>query len=211
MYSKIISGAALGIEGMLISVESDIGAGLPGFNLVGYLSSSVKEAADRVRTALKNIGYSIPSRRITVNLSPADVRKDSASFDLAIATSILISMGVFSVSDEFDKKLGSTLFLGELGLDGSVLPVSAVLPIVDHASKNGIDTFVLPRQNCREAAFVDNIKIIPIDSLADVAEMIYREEWTEQYIKEDVSLGNERYPRTGNHETRSDRSGCRIS
>ena len=188
MYSKIISGAALGIEGMLISVESDIGAGLPGFNLVGYLSSSVKESADRVRTALKNIGYSIPSRRITVNLSPADVRKDGASFDLAIATSILISMGIFSVSDEFNNKLGSTLFLGELGLDGSVLPISAVLPIVDHASKNGIDTFVLPRQNCKEASFVDDIRIIPVDSLSDVVEMIYREEWTEEYIKEDVGV-----------------------
>ena len=189
MYSKIFSGAALGIEGLLITVESDIGAGLPGFSLVGYLSSSVKEAGDRVRTALKNIGFTVPSRRITINLSPADVRKDGASFDLAIAVGLLISMGIFSVSDEFQNELSQTLFLGELGLDGSVLPVSAVLPIVDHASKQGIKTFVLPRSNCREAAFVDDIKIIPVDSLVDIVEAVEEEQWSEQYIRNDVDTG----------------------
>ena len=187
MYSKIISGAALGIEGMLITVESDISNGLPGFSLVGYLSSSVKEAGDRVRTALKNLGLSVPSRRITVNLSPADVRKDGASFDLAIAVSLLISMGIFSVSDEFNNVLESTLFLGELGLDGSVLPVTAVLPIVDHASKKGIKTFVLPRQNAMEAAYVDGIRIIPVDHLNDIVESIGNESWKEEYIKNDIS------------------------
>ena len=91
MYSKIYSGVALGIDGMLITVESDVSMGLPGLSLVGYLSSSVKEAAERVRTALRNSGYSIPSRKVTVNLSPGDVRKDGTGFDIAIPASILIS------------------------------------------------------------------------------------------------------------------------
>ena len=85
MYSKVLSGVALGIDGMLISVETDISAGLPGLSLVGYLASSVKEAGERVRAAMKNIGYFLPSMKITVNLSPADVRKDGTNYDLAIA------------------------------------------------------------------------------------------------------------------------------
>ena len=115
MYSCIKSGCPLGIDGMLVSVESDIGNGLPGLSMVGYLASSVREAGDRVRTALKNSGYGLPPRRITVSLSPADIRKDGAGFDLAIAVALLCCM------EELPREgLEEYMFLGELGLDGSV-------------------------------------------------------------------------------------------
>ena len=112
MYSKVYSGLTLGIDGMMISVETDTSQGLPGLNLVGYLASSVKEAGERVRAALKNTGVSLPSRRITVNLSPADTRKDGALFDVAIAVGIILSLEYFDISEEMierilEKQIGS--------------------------------------------------------------------------------------------------------
>ena len=181
MYSKIYSGVALGIDGMLISVESDISMGLPGLSLVGYLSSSVREAADRVRTALKNSGYPVPSRKITVNLSPGDVRKDGTGFDTAIATSILIAMGCFIFSEKFYKELEQTLFLGELGLDGSILPTGGVLPIVDAAVKQGIKRVVLPISNCYEATFIKGVEIIPVTELSDIINILLKNVWGETF------------------------------
>lgn len=186
MYSKIFSGAALGIGGLLITVESDVSLGLPGLCLVGYLSSEVKEAGERVRTALKNSGCTLPSRRITVNLSPADVRKEGAGFDLAIATSILISLGQFTISRKFNKEIEETLFLGELGLDGKVLPMSGVLPIVDYAAEMGIRRVVLPVDNCREASFINSVDIIPVNELADIIQMLISNSWGEKYCGTDM-------------------------
>ncbi|MBP3235269.1 MAG: YifB family Mg chelatase-like AAA ATPase [Eubacterium sp.] len=177
MYSKIYSGVALGIDGMLITVESDVSMGLPGLSLVGYLSSSVKEAAERVRTALRNSGYSIPSRKVTVNLSPGDVRKDGTGFDIAIAASILISMGSFIFSEEFNNELEETLFLGELGLDGTILETSGVLPIVDAAARSGIKRVVLPSGNCYEASFIKDVDIIPVRNLTDIISIFQLCNW----------------------------------
>ena len=122
MYSKVISGMTLGIDGMLVNVEADISPGLPVLSLVGYLASSVKESGERVRTALKNSGFVLPASRITVNLSPADVKKDGAVYDLAIASAILVSMQIIP-----ENKLQNTIILGELGLSGEVKPVELCL------------------------------------------------------------------------------------
>ena len=130
MYSKVYSGIPVGIDGMLITVEADISSGLPSFDMVGYLAASVKEARDRVRSALRNTGFILPAQRITVNLSPADIRKDGTGFDLSIAVAVLIAMQVIPDSNLFE----NIIFLGELGLDGSILPVPGVLPIVHFAS-----------------------------------------------------------------------------
>ncbi len=194
MYSKIYSGIALGIDGMLISVEADVSMGLPGLSLVGYLSSSVKEAGDRVRTALRNSGYCIPSRKVTVNLSPADVRKDGTGFDIAIASSILISMGDFHITDIFMKSLEETLFLGELGLDGSILPVPGVLPIVDYAAEHGISRVILPAENAAEASFIKGISIIPVRNMVDIIQMMTKNRFMEEYISvRSEYIPNERY------------------
>lgn len=182
MYCKIYSGAALGIEGILVSVEADVSLGLPGLSLVGYLSSSVKEASERVRAALRNMGYSLPSRRITVNLSPADIRKDGAGYDLAIAVSILMSLEIFSMSEKMNNELERTIFLGELGLDGSILPVNAVLPIVDYATGQGIRNVIVPSQNAVEAGLVKGINVFPVDKLSDVTQLLMQEELKCEYI-----------------------------
>ena len=182
MYSKILSGAALGIDAVLVSVETDISTGLPGLNLVGYLASSVKEAGDRVRAALKNIGYFLPSKKITINLSPADVRKDGTNYDLAIAMSILMSMGAIPEHEELNKQISETLFMGELGLDGSIIRVNGVLPVVDYAKKQGVKRVVIPAENANEAAYVKDIDIIPVRHLHDLMEDLSSGCWPDSFV-----------------------------
>ena len=125
MFSKSYCAALQGMRASIVQVEADLSDGLPIFQLVGYLGSQVKEARERVRIALKNSGYKLPVKKITVNLSPADIRKEGTSFDLAIAISILCSMGVLSA-----EKLERVLFVGELSLDGSIQNGNGVVPIV---------------------------------------------------------------------------------
>ena len=163
MYSCIKSGCPLGIDGMLVSVESDIGNGLPGLSMVGYLASSVREAGDRVRTALKNSGYGLPPRRITVSLSPADIRKEGAGYDLAIAVALLCSMEIISTEgmDEY-------LFLGELGLDGSVRGIPGVLPVAHFAAEKGIRKLVVPCENAEEAACIEGVEVYGVSQLYEI-------------------------------------------
>ena len=181
MYSKVNSGLTLGIDGVMISVETDTSQGLPGLNLVGYLASSVKEAGERVRAALKNSGISLPNRRITVNLSPADLRKDGALFDVAIAVGIIISLEYFDISEEMYDEIQHTCFLGELGLDGSVLPVKGALPIVDRAVKSGITRVILPRENCDEATYIKEVEVCPVTHLDDILEILILGKWPDKY------------------------------
>ena len=171
MYSKVISGMTLGIEGMLINVEADISPGLPVLSLVGYLASSVRESGERVRTALKNSGFVLPASRITVNLSPADVRKDGAVYDLAIALAILVSMQIIP-----SEKLNNTIILGELGLSGEIKPVEGVLPVIHYASKQGINRAILSKDNLGEASLVENVTLIGADSLSSLVEYLTNDE-----------------------------------
>ena len=163
MYSQVNSGSPLGIDGMLVSVEADISLGLPSLSLVGYLSSSVREAGDRVRTALKNAGYGLPPRRITVSLSPADVRKEGAGYDLAIAVALLCSMEILS-----HEGLEKTILLGELGLDGSVRGIPGVLAVAHFAARQGFERLIVPKCNALEASCIDGIRIFGVESLSEV-------------------------------------------
>ena len=160
MYSRITSGCPLGIDGMLVSVEADIAQGLPGLNLVGYLSASVREAGDRVRSALRNSGYCLPPRRITVSLSPADVRKEGSGYDLAIAVALLSSMEIIP-----PEGLEQYLFLGELGLDGSVRGIPGVLAVAHFAMKAGIKKLVVPYENAEEAACIEGLQVYGVTCL----------------------------------------------
>lgn len=119
MFSKVMSACLHGLEGMMVNVEVDISTGLPQVEMVGVLAAEVREARERVRTALKNSGYLIPARRITVNLSPADVRKEGTGFDLPIAVGIISSLGVLPQSS-----LADVMIVGELSLDGTVRPIN---------------------------------------------------------------------------------------
>ncbi|MDE5782360.1 MAG: YifB family Mg chelatase-like AAA ATPase [Lachnospiraceae bacterium] len=167
MFYKVISGAVWGMEPYIVAVEADVANGMPYFNMVGMLSSEVKEAKERVRSALKNSGYKIPPQRITVNLSPADRKKKGAAFDLPIAIAVLRAMGMIK-----EKRLKNTLVIGELGLDGKVKPVKGVLPIVLAAKKAGISTCIVPINNYEEAIEVGGMKIIPAANLMQAVSYI---------------------------------------
>ncbi len=193
MYSKILSMAPLGVDAMMINVESDISSGLPSLSLVGYLSSSVKEAGERVRTALKNSGFAIPSRRVTVNLSPADFRKEGSLYDLAIAMSILISMQIFSEDELNNLDLNSTVFFGELGLDGKVHSVSGVLAMIHYAKKNGIKNAFIPYGNVSEAANIEGINIYGISNLSELISFFLGELVIKPFKKENLDLKEEDY------------------
>lgn len=167
MFCNIKSGALLGVEGSMVQVEVDISGGLPCISMVGTLSSEVKESGERVRTALKNMGYPIPPRRITVNLSPASVKKRGSSYDLPIAAAILADLGIIPT-----KSLHNLLIIGELSLDGRVNPVPGILPIVHAAIKAGITSCIVPDKNAREAAAMEGITVYGAADIKDMVDVI---------------------------------------
>lgn len=169
MFCKITSCGLRGVEGYPVSVETDIRDGLPSMNLIGNLSKEVWEAQDRVKTALKNSGFRLPPKKITVNLSPADVRKEGTGYDLAIACAVLCCLG------EMDEAaLQSDILIGELGLGGEVKPVSGVLPRVYAAAEAGMKRFFLPQDNLLEGTAVQGIEIVGIESLSQLVRMMER-------------------------------------
>ena len=154
MYSTITSGALQGVKAYLVQVEVDIARGLPGFAMVGSLGGEVREARERVQVALKNTGFDVPPMKITVNLAPANIRKEGTAFDLPIAVGMLESLGYFDGDTVRD-----TLFAGELGLDGELKPVRGVLPIVRAAAEQGIKVCVVPKENVLEGAVIPGIEV----------------------------------------------------
>ncbi|MGN0436049.1 MAG: YifB family Mg chelatase-like AAA ATPase, partial [Wujia sp.] len=160
MYTKIMSSAVHGVDGTIIGVEADVNDGLPMFTLVGYLSSSVREAGERVKAALKNSGFHFPPKRITINLSPADIKKDGSGFDLPIALAVLIAMNGSAVVD-----LSKTIVVGELSLDGRVNSVPGVLPMVYSAFEAGYEACIVPEDNISEASVVKGIQVIGVKNL----------------------------------------------
>lgn len=154
MYSMIYSGALRGVSAYPVSVEVDIARGLPGFNMVGSLSSEVRESRERVLVALKNAGFTLPSNHITVNLSPADIRKEGTAFDLPIAVGVLEAMGLVR-----QNAAEGILFLGELGLDGELKKARGVLPIVRMAAEKGVRECIVPAENAKEGAVIQGVKV----------------------------------------------------
>lgn len=158
--------AILGIDGYVVDVEIDISNGLPAFDIVGLGDTEIKESRDRVRAAIKNSGYEFPVKKITVNLAPANTKKEGTSFDLPIAVGILICTGQVK-SVDYD-----TVLLGELSLDGSLRPIKGVLPMAMDARLYGIKRMILPYANAKEAAITKDVEIIPVKSLKDVVDYI---------------------------------------
>lgn len=160
MLARVMSAVVTGIEAAPISVEVDVAHGLPSFTTVGLPDVAVKESRDRVRAAIKNSGFTFPVERITVNLAPADLRKEGSSFDLPIALGLLAATGVVS-----PESLAGTLILGELSLDGGVRPIKGALPMALMASRQGCRRLLLPAANTAEAALVDGLEIYPLEHL----------------------------------------------
>src|SRR5262245_49262234 len=156
--AKVLSGALIGLEGELIEVEVDIASGLPAFNIVGLPDAAVQEARERVRSAVRNSGCQFPQRRITVNLAPADIRKEGPSFDLPIAVGVVIA------SEQVVADTTGALFLGELSLDGRLRSTHGILPMVSLARDRGLREVYLPADGAAEAALVDDVVIYPVAS-----------------------------------------------
>ena len=162
-FGTVKSATISGINVEMINVEADVSNGLPMFNMVGYLSSEVKEAGERVRTSLKNSGFEYPVKRIIVNLSPATVRKRGAIFDLPIAMAIMIAAGQIP-----QEKVNNILVVGELGLDGKLLKVNGLLAIVMEAKGLGITTFIVPKENEQEGKLIEGVKVYSFTVIREV-------------------------------------------
>ena len=171
MFCKVMAGGIHGIESFLAEVEVDAGRGMPGLDMVGLLNSEVREAKERVRVALKNSDFKIPPQRITVNISPADIRKEGAAYDLPIALGILIAMEQLE-----EEVLKETLVIGELGLNGEVKAVKGILPIMIMAKEKGIKRCILPEDNALEGAVIQGIKVIGVSTLAETVGYLMMEE-----------------------------------
>ena len=167
MFSSVLSAAILGMEILPVRVEADVSDGLPSFSMVGYVSSQVKEAQDRVRTALRNSKIALPPKKITVNLAPADVRKEGAGFDLPVAGAVLTSMGYIPKD-----RMENIMMLGELSLNGEIRGVSGILPSVMKAREMGCSACVIPSANRKEGLLVKDIPIIGVSTLEEMLEKL---------------------------------------
>ncbi len=167
MLARVLSGAVLGIDAYLVEVEVDISPGLPGVSTVGLPEGAVKESRDRVRSALKNVGYPFPSRKITVNLAPADIRKEGSAFDLPMAVGILAASGALD-----SERLCDYLLLGELSLDGRIKPVRGSLSMALETRARGLRGVILPHENALEAGVVTGVEVLAADHLTRVLEFL---------------------------------------
>ncbi|MFA5135772.1 MAG: YifB family Mg chelatase-like AAA ATPase [Patescibacteria group bacterium] len=164
MLAKVFSGTTVGLDGVLIEVEVDVASrGFPTFNLVGLPSKAVEEAKDRVRTAITNTSFDMPDSRITVNLAPADLRKEGSSFDLPIAIGILAASGMIEKDI-----LNFALFIGELSLEGKLRKIPGMISIALMAKEKGISTLFVPLENAKEAALINDITVFPVYSIEDL-------------------------------------------
>ena len=167
MLARVRSAAVLGIDAYLVDVETDISNGLPTFATVGLPQGAVKEGRERVYAALANTGFTFPLKRITVNLAPADIRKEGSAFDLPIAVGILAATEQIAA-----ERLGRVVVLGELGLEGAIRPVRGALPVALAARAAGVEAVVLPRENVPEAGVVSGIRVLGVGSLAELADYL---------------------------------------
>ena len=164
MIAKVYSFALLGLEGVPVIVESDISKGLPSFDMVGLPDAAVKESKERIRSAVKNSGLMFPLHKTTVNFAPASVKKEGSLFDLPTAVSILIASGVLVQTTP------DTVFLGELALSGAIRSVSGVLPLLISAKEHGFTSFVVPKENEKEASYIQGITVYAVSSLKELVE-----------------------------------------
>jgi magnesium chelatase family protein len=159
MLAKVTSCAVVGLDAALIEVEVDMGRGLPSITIVGLPDAAVQESRERVRAAVRNSGLSFPQSRLTINLAPADLRKEGPAYDLPIAIGILLA------SEQIFADLDGAIIMGELSLDGGVRHVSGVLPMAHAAHEQGYKTLYVPAEDAAEASLIDGLEVYPIPNL----------------------------------------------
>lgn len=162
MFARVLSGTPYGVEARLVEVQCDVSPGMPGFAIVGLPEKEVSEARDRVRSAIRNLGLEFPQLRITANLAPADLRKEGAGFDLALAVSLLLATGQIPKGRAED-----TVFVGELSLDGGVRPVRGVLAVALATKEAGFSRMVVAKDSAAEAALVEGLEVFPVADLGE--------------------------------------------
>ncbi len=187
MFKRVFSACILGVEAHIVEVEVDLSDGLPGFEMVGTLTQEVREARERVKTALRNLGFTLPAKKVTVNLSPANVRKEGCGFDLPIAVAVMAALGYVS-----DEELERTVFAGEVSLDGTVRPVRGVLSLSDQVKKCGFTRFITAEENVAEAAAIGGIEAAGARDILEVVEWLNYPErirrYTEQKTEEEKTV-----------------------
>jgi magnesium chelatase family protein len=172
MHTKILSATTIDINAYPIQVEVDLSFGLMNFYIVGLPDTAIKESRQRVLTALKNSGIRIPERKITVNLAPADLKKEGTLFDLPISIGIIHAAGLINIDKDF---LEETIFIGELSLDGSIKKIKGALAVTNDAKKFGKKRIILPKQNTQEAALISGIEVIGVDTLVQLISYLKKE------------------------------------
>ncbi|HCO12002.1 MAG TPA: magnesium chelatase, partial [Desulfonauticus sp.] len=175
MFAKVFSGGLLGIDGFLVEVEIDLTrSGLPAFSLVGLAEGAVRESKERIFSALKNNGFKLPPARITINLAPANQRKEGSLFDLPLSIGLLVAAGLLPKSSFLER----TLLAGELSLNGELRPIAGALPLALLAKNKGLKYVVLPRDNGPEAAVVKGVEVFALENLAQVVSLLEGKELT---------------------------------
>ena len=174
MLGKVLSCAVYGLEASPVSVEVDVAAGLPLFAVVGLPDAAVKESKDRVRAAIKNAGFSFPVKKITVNLAPADLKKEGSAFDLPMAVGILAAEGMVPQTPAARSRLRELLIVGELSLDGTIRGVRGALPMAASAKRLGFAGIIVPAENAEEAAVVEGLAVYGVSTLPQVVEFLNR-------------------------------------
>ena len=167
MYSIVSTAIIHGIQSVPISVEADVSDGLPVFEMVGFLASEVQEAKERVRTALKNCGFAMPPKHITINFTPANIRKSGSGFDLPVAVAVLTAFGYIR-----QEMVREYFVAGEVGLNGKVQPVNGILPMVAEAKERGLKKCMVPWENAGEAALVSDMQVFAVKNLADAVNIL---------------------------------------
>ncbi|CAH2212970.1 YifB family Mg chelatase-like AAA ATPase [Tepidibacter aestuarii] len=188
MFCKIKSACLIGIDGFVVDVEVDITKGLPVFNIIGLPDASIKEAKERIKSAILNSGYVFLNSRIVINLSPADIRKEGPYFDLSMAVGILSNL--YELNNEY---MSQTLFLGELSLDGKLKKVRGILPIIINAKSNNIKRVFLPSKNLKEASYIDGLDIYPVDDLKQVIDFLAGNIKLDIYTNKEKLIKNKDY------------------
>ena len=186
MHAKTFSAATIGVSARLVEVEVDVSMGLVNFFIVGLPDTAIKESAKRISSALANCGIRLPAKKITVNLAPANLKKEGTLFDLPIALSIIIAIKVLDIAPEY---LAETLFLGELALDGSIRFIKGALPIAYDARKMGKKRIILPKVNAQEASMIEDVEVIGVDHITELIAYLRNEKKIEpvKHHKKDVS------------------------
>lgn len=177
MFSRLQSAAVLGVGAFIVDIETHIENGLPNFIMVGLPDSAVKESRERVSAAIKNSGFPFPPKKITVNLAPADIRKEGSAFDLPVAIGVLTALGLIQ-----PQQLEGVIIAGELALDGTLRSIRGALSLAAEASRQGYSTIILPRANAGEAALVRNLSVLAVENLQEAVALLREEQHREPFV-----------------------------